>query len=153
MTRCATLCARAEHSKFEIRRKLKQWGADAEMTDIVLSRLEKNGFLDDERFAMAYTNDKLNFDRWGRVKIRYMLHQHDIEDKAIDKAIESIDEDEYMEIMRSLLADKSRMLRGDDAFKRKASLYRYAVARGYEPYIVSKELGKLPFCEVEEEMP
>ena len=72
------LCSRQERCKYEIREKLL--GLEMSMQDIekVMSLLEKEGFIDEVRFAGMYASDKLRFNKWGKTKIRYMLNQKKI---------------------------------------------------------------------------
>ncbi len=132
LSRCAALCSKAEHSEFEVRRKLRQWGTGMNITERVIEQLNHLGFLDEERFAKAFVNDKYKFDGWGRVKIRYMLKQHGISESSIDMAMSVIDEREYRKLMVSLLESKNRTIPHADPNKRKTALIRFAASRGFK---------------------
>lgn len=143
LTRAANLCARAEHCRFEIAAKLRQWGTDVQDAEKILDWLEDGGFINEERFAQSFVHDKYRFDGWGRTKIRYTLRRYGIGDAAVEAAFREIDEDEYVGILRTLLETKSRHSAETDPYKKKASLFRYAMSRGYEPQLISKIVSGL----------
>lgn len=143
LTRAANLCARAEHCRFEIAAKLRQWGTDAQDAERILDWLEDGGFINEERFAQSFVHDKYRFDGWGRTKIRYTFRHYGIGDAAVEAAFREIDEDEYVGILRTLLETKSRHSAETDPYKKKASLFRYAMSRGYEPQLISKIVSGL----------
>lgn len=143
LTRAANLCARAEHCRFEIAAKLRKWGADVQDAERILDWLEDGGFINEERFAQSFVHDKYRFDGWGRTKIRYTLRRYGIGDAAVEAAFREIDEEEYVGILRTLLETKSRHSAETDPYKKKASLFRYAMSRGYEPQLISKIVSGL----------
>ncbi len=143
LTRAANLCARAEHCRFEIAAKLRQWGTDVQDAERILDWLEDGGFINEERFAQSFVHDKYRFDGWGRTKIRYTLRRYGIGDAAVEAAFREIDEEEYVGILRTLLETKSRHSAETDPYKKKASLFRYAMSRGYEPQLISKIVSGL----------
>lgn len=143
LTRAANLCARAEHCRFEIAAKLRQWGTDVQDAERILDWLEDGGFINEERFAQSFVHDKYRFDGWGRTKIRYTLRRYGIGDAAVEAAFREIDEEEYVGILCTLLETKSRHSAGTDPYKKKASLFRYAMSRGYEPQLISKIVSGL----------
>ena len=101
LTRAANLCARAEHCRFEIAAKLRQWGTDVQDAERILDWLEDGGFINEERFAQSFVHDKYRFDGWGRTKIRYTLRRYGIGDAAVEAAFREIDEEEYVGMKRS----------------------------------------------------
>lgn len=143
LTRAANLCARAEHCRFEIAAKLRQWGTDVQDAERILDWLEDGGFINEERFAQSFVHDKYRFDGWGRTKIRYTLRRYGIGDAAVEAAFREIDEEEYVGILRTLLETKSRHSAETDPYKKKASLFRYAMSRGYESQLISKIVSGL----------
>lgn len=152
LAKAASLCSRAEHAEAEMRRKLRQWGAEAGDADRVVEWLVDNGFIDNSRYAHAFVYDKSRFDLWGRVKIRHQLRLNGVDGEMVDEAMAEINEDEYVENLRTLLAVKSRTLTVADPYKRKVSLMRYGASRGYEPSLVLKVMegivdGAEDFCD------
>lgn len=143
LARATNLCARAEHCRFEITSKLRQWGVGEQDAAKILDWLEDGGFINEERFALSFTHDKYRFEGWGRTKIRYTLRRYGIGDVAVQAAFQEIDENEYTAILRTLLETKARHSAETDPYKKKASLFRYAMSRGYESALISKIVSGL----------
>ena len=145
LSRAASLCARAEHCSSEIRTKLIRWNAERGDIDRIIETLEDQGFIDEQRFAAAFVNDKAAFDHWGRRKIRFALHRLGISGSVADEAIrDNINEKDYREGLRQLLEAKCRTLPADaDPYKRKATLFRYAATRGFETDYISSIVSQL----------
>ena len=143
LSKWMTLCSRQEHCSSDILDKLKKWGISDEESSIILKELINQKYLDDLRFSEAYVKDKLRFNGWGRVKIRYMLSMKKIEKTTIEKALESIDEDLYTEILNNQLQKKQKQLKGEtDEWIKNQKLIRYLQAHGFELYEIQKSLKR-----------
>lgn len=127
-SRAARYCAMAEHCESEVREKLYQWGA-AEMSDSIIDYLTEQGFVDEVRYAHAFTMDKLRYQGWGRVKIKAMLSAKRISAATIADAIDSIDENEYSAILLRLLERKRR--EGTKKGASEIQLARFLLQRGF----------------------
>lgn len=133
LNKAMALCARQEYCVGDIREKLKIWGIEEEDRDIVIKELVKQKFVDDLRFTIAYVRDKVRFNQWGRVKIRYMLSAKKIPGQIIDRALDEIDMEVYTEVLKDLLQKKDKTLKSEaDPWIRKQKLIRFAVSRGFE---------------------
>ena len=100
LARAASLCSRGEHAEAEMRRKLRQWGAETGDADRVVEWLVDNGFIDNSRYAHAFVYDKSRFDLWGRVKIRHQLRLNGVTGDVVDEAMAEIDDDEKVANLR-----------------------------------------------------
>ena len=125
-------CWVAEHCRAEVMTKLYQWGVQAASIETVVSRLEKEGFVDNLRYAKAFVRDKYRFNQWGRIKILQALRQKQVSSTDISLAMEEIDEEEYADILDHLLAKKQKTIKVGNAYERNGKLIRFAVGRGYE---------------------
>jgi regulatory protein len=134
-------CAYQERCDAEIRKKLASWFMDAEHVDVLISDLISNNFLNEERFAEAYVSGKFRIKKWGRVKIKRELKSRKISDYSIDKAIKQIDEEEYLETLKSLLEKKN--ISGQNQWEKKAKLKRFLSSKGYESNLIYDLLDKL----------
>ena len=99
-------CARAEHCAADVRRKLTEWYAPAEIVGFIEENLYKNDFLNDERFCRAYVHDKVEYQSWGRVKIEAGLRALQLPSSAIREAMETIEETTYLTNLRQLAASR-----------------------------------------------
>lgn len=138
MERLEILCARSEHCEGELRRKLLLWGLSGADAEHIIESLRERRYVDDERFARAYVREKLRFSRWGRVKIRMGLMAKRVSSATIATAVaEEITEDEYEEILVSMLKMKMRSIEDVDSYEGRTRLFRFGVSRGFEPGLVS----------------
>lgn len=130
-------CMTSEHSVRQVNDKLHEWGVEsATAAERIISGLIKDRYIDEQRFASAVVHDKLMFNRWGRVKIRLYLKNQCIDELTINTAMEQIDEKEYVEILRSVVAGKSKSIKATDKWQHDAKLMRSVVQCGFEPELV-----------------
>ena len=133
LNRAAALCARNEQAASDVRGKLLRWGLTPQQAQEVIDRLIDGGYLDDERYARAFVNDKFKFNGWGRIKIAYQLRAKGISQDCIDEALTLIDDESYEQALLQLLTAKASTLRGKEPQQARAALLRFATGRGYEP--------------------
>lgn len=107
----------------------------------ILKKLEADKFLSDRRYASAFARDKARFAYWGKYKIGFMLSQKKIKKEYIKKALESIDENEYLEILKCIINRKINQA-GEEAYtyEGRTKIYRSVAQKGYEPALISKIL-------------
>lgn len=101
-------CARAEHCAADVRRKLFEWGAPEDLFDKIEESLYANDFLNDARFCHAYVHDKVEYQAWGRLKIRAGLQALQLPDSAIQDAMDAIDKAKYANNLRKLIAQRQK---------------------------------------------
>ena len=141
LRRAAALCSQQEQCSFQIREKLNTWSMSESDTERIIASLEKDKFLDDSRYATFYVRDKFRLNRWGKIKIRVMLRQKGIPDGTINKALEQIDPDEYIQVCTDLIQQKKASLTDTNQFSRKGKLFRYAAGRGFESELIYRILN------------
>ena len=132
-------CSLSEHCKSEVLGKLQQWGAPEETWEAILNHLEKERYVDESRYATFFVRDKYRFNQWGRIKIAQSLRMKHIPSACIDEAMEEIDEQEYLNILTSLLKKKVRSIKASNDYERNGKLGRFAAGHGYE-------LGDILLC-------
>ena len=133
LDRAMRLCSRQEKCSSDILAKLKEWGADETTAQKVLQVLTEKNFVDDLRYAKAYTRQQHTFRKWGRIKIRTVLKQKNILAGFIDEALEELDEQEYRETLKAELLKKRRGIKAKNRYDLLARLQKFAYGRGYEP--------------------
>ncbi|MCQ2243574.1 MAG: RecX family transcriptional regulator [Bacteroidaceae bacterium] len=113
---------------------MRQWQISDEEQAKIMAQLTKYGFIDDERYARAYAEDKMKYNRWGARKVEMMLRRKGIDDDIISDAIaEFADEESTTETLRKLLEEKTRSLKNEtDPYKKKQKLLRFAISRGFD---------------------
>ena len=123
-------CAMAEHCCSEVRIKLQQWGATAEQTDEILAHLQRYRFVDEQRYCNAFVHDKLLYQGWGRMKLRAGLQAKHLPIRAIDFALDNIDESEYFRVLKQVITSKKRTIKSSDPQARE-KLIRFCLQRGF----------------------
>ena len=133
-------CAYQERSQQEVRDKLYEWGLYSNVVERVITELIAGNFLNEERFANAYTRGKFNQKGWGKNKIKQGLKFKRVSDPLIKKALNSINGDDYLLMLHKVIQKKATLLSEKDAYKRKYKLHQYALSRGYENDLISDVL-------------
>lgn len=138
--RVASQCVLREYCRADWYRKLLTAGLTQQQVEKVLDRLEDEKFIDEERYCRSFVHDKLYYDRWGRIKISYSLRQKAIANEHIEAAMSTINEEEYLEILKEIIRQKSRSIKAENDYERRQKLARFAAGRGFEPGLIFKTL-------------
>lgn len=130
--RAAAYCSGAERCIQDVQKKIKAAGLTSGESDRIIARLLQEKFIDENRFARYFVNDKLRFNKWGRIKIAYELQKKNIPSSIRLEALAVIDEKEYEETLLTLLKAKKRSTKGKDERDVYQKLLRFAAGRGFE---------------------
>lgn len=126
-------CAYQERCQQEVRDKLYELGLHGIEVEQGVTVLVSEGFVNEERFAIAYAGGKFRIKKWGKVKIRAGLKSKKISDYCIRKALNSIDESEYRLVLQKTLADgMKKASRFKEPLRTRAAV-RHAISHGFEP--------------------
>lgn len=123
LDKCEAYCAKSEHCAADVRRKLYEWAAPAEISDEIVENMYKNDFLNDARFCHAYVHDKVAYQSWGRIKIQAGLRALDLPESEIRKSLDEIDEKQYKSNLQALFKQR----KSDSEEKR----LRFLLQRGF----------------------
>ena len=141
LNKAAAYCTLCERCVSEVSAKLTAWGVPHSEQQKITARLIEEKFIDELRYCRAFVNDKLRFNRWGRIKITAALREKQLPKEFISEAMESIDEENYIEILKEVIAIKHRELKGKDDYATKQKLMRHAASRGFEPSIIMRTIN------------
>lgn len=130
------LCSRAERCTGEIYQKLQQWGIAYDDAAKIISALTDRRFIDDARFARIYAREKVEFNRWGKLKIRAALAAKCISQDIIAEALDDIDNDEYVAALQTIIAAKRRSTPDADTYDGRMRIFRHAASRGFETELI-----------------
>ncbi|WP_316804418.1 regulatory protein RecX [Pedobacter nototheniae] len=136
LAKAESFCAYQERSQKEVRGKLLDWGMRGDELEEIISELIVANFLNEERFALQYAAGKFNIKNWGRIKIKQGLKLKGVPDKILQKAIYSLDEDDYLQTLENLAHKKAAVLNENDPFKRKFKLINYLQGKGFESELI-----------------
>jgi regulatory protein len=135
-------CAYQERCHQEVAAKLRDLGVYGERADAVISKLIEDGFLNEERFAIAYARGKFRMKQWGKIRIKQELKMRGIPDYCIKKGLEAIDtEGVYLEILKNMLISRLEEYKDDPQRIQRAAAY--ALRKGYEGELVWDLIEKI----------
>jgi regulatory protein len=140
--RLRDICSRSEKSGYEIRKKLKEWGLESK-TEAIIKLLEEENFIDDMRYSHAFAHDKIFINKWGKIKVAYLLKMQHIHSNNINEVLKSIDEDEYEKMISSELEKKKLTFKKTPPDQVRFKLYRFGAQRGYEQGILHRIIDSL----------
>lgn len=132
LVKAEAYCSLSEHCRADVLTKLQQWGAPEESWEGVIAHLEKERYIDEQRYANFFVRDKYRFNQWGRVKIGQALRFKHIPSACISEAMKEIDEVEYQSILSALLKKKARSIKASSDYEKRGKLIRFAAGHGYE---------------------
>jgi len=138
LNKARNYCAVSERCIVDVKQKLRQWKVEEDTALEIVKQLEKEGFVNEERYAAAFAVGKLRNNKWGRNKIIYALHQKQIPDLYIQIGIGEIDEEEYINTLKAVLS--SKRVDEKDEWHRRNKLIRYAVQKGFQADLCRKVL-------------
>lgn len=138
--KAAAYCAGAEHCNAEIRKKMEAWGVAAELQEEIITRLNQEKYIDEQRFCRSFAHDKLRYNQWGRIKIAQALRQKEISTQLIRETLSEIDEEEYVQILKKTLQAKSKSVKAASDYERNGKLIRFAISHGFEMSYITRHL-------------
>ena len=140
LNKAAAYCTLCERCISEVSTKLTAWGVPHGELEEIIARLTNEKFIDEERYCRAFVNDKVKFNRWGRIKIIAALREKHLPQGYIKEAIDNIDEDIYLQALQETIEIKRREFKGKDDFATQQKIIRHAASRGYEPALIMKTI-------------
>lgn len=127
-------------SKKELKDKLiADYSED--ITNRVISMLEKYGYVNDEEYAKAYVKDCLNLKGWGQKRIALELTKRGIDKNIIAKALPE-ENTEQLELIEKLLLKRLKGNTNID-FKEKKKHFDYLARRGFVPSDILEVFDKV----------
>lgn len=136
--RLAALCAQAEHCEYEMQEKMRRWEIADDAQARVMQRLITERYVDDERFARAFANDKVKYNKWGRRKVEQAMWLKHIAEDIRQRVLDSIDDEEYIAILRPLLQQKRRSAKAHNDYELRQKLIKFAIGRGFTMNIIKQ---------------
>lgn len=143
--RAVKLLAAKPRSVAELRARLLQGkGADEAVVDMVITRLQEYGYLDDERFAFSYASYKVKQRPVGRRRLERDLKFKKVESGVANEALELV----YTETPEEQLIDqaiaKRLRIRGRPKNRIEAkSLFDHLLRQGFPFDLVSDKVRAL----------
>lgn len=131
-------CAYQERCRHDVKNKLLQLRATSIHYKEIISVLEENNYLNEERFAKHFTSGKFRIKKWGKNKISAELRKKKIPKHFIEMALDEIKEEEYLQTIRYQIKKKEQEYRARNPEERRKKIYRFLLSKGFEPsYILA----------------
>ncbi len=138
--KAASYCSISEHCILEVEEKLAAWGVSSGDKQKILDRLIAEDFINEKRFCSYFVKDKFRFNKWGKIKISYIMRQKGLSNELISNALATIDDGEYEELLASILKTKLVGLKYEYEYEKQGKLYRFAQSRGFESNVIDRAL-------------
>jgi regulatory protein len=129
-----SFCAYRERCPKEVRARIAELGMRGNDAEQIYQSLEADGYFKESRFATAYAGGKFRMNHWGKIRIKMELRMRDIDPNIIEEALDSIDEETYLETLDLLIAKKKEHYKNDEQPRLKAAAALIRV--GFEPDLV-----------------
>lgn len=138
LNKAAAYCTLCERCVSEVTAKLTAWGVPHCEQEKIITRLIEEKFINEARYCHAFVNDKVRFNRWGRIKIRAALSEKRLPRELINEAMDNIDEEQYTTSLAEVIAAKRKELKGVNDYTTKQKIMRFAASRGFEPAMIMR---------------
>ena len=126
------LCSKTEKSSGDALRLMYRWGVPIAERQGVLDKLVEMCFIDDVRYAEAYTREKSQLAGWGARKIAQNLYQKDVSKDIVAKTLAMLESDDQRAMLEKRLQRKLPTIKAATDYERRGKLLRYALSLGYD---------------------
>lgn len=128
------IIARRLHSSKELKTKLLQKYRNSEYIDEVITYLTENRYLDDEKFATEFIEEKSRLKLWGSRKIAAELKKRGITESSINDRLLNGHLADYQDNLKTAGQKKLRNLlaRKTPPDKIKTKLISYLISKGFD---------------------
>lgn len=141
--KAASYCSKAEKAIFDVRKKLVIWGLDSNEIENIIKYLINEKFIDEERFCRSFIKDKMNINKWGKVKIAFELKKKQIPLPIVNKCFEEIESNDFDTVLEDLLKNKAKKIVASSEYEKRIKLMRFGLGRGYSFEQINKILGQI----------
>ncbi len=137
-------CSSKERAPYQVKEKLIKWGAKTADTDEIIQKLTEENFINEERFARAYCHDKFEFNKWGKIKIRYNIQKFRLPEAIVEAGLSNINEERYYSVLVDEASKKWLSLKQEsDSFVRRQKTANFLIRRGFESAVIYPVIDKL----------
>lgn len=137
------LCSKAEKSSGDALRLMYTWGVPMAERQDVLQKLIELRFIDDARYAEAYTREKSAIAGWGARKIAQYLYQKGIAKEIVERTLATLQGDDQRAMLEKRLQRKLPSVKAANDYELRGKLLRYALGLGYDYDMVTSVIDKV----------
>lgn len=143
LPKIAAYCSKAERAESDVLKKLQGWELDQESIQRIVARLKKENFLNEDRYCRSFIKDKIQFNKWGKVKIIFELKKKRISESTINSCFEEVEGADFEAPLMKILINKAKSVKASDDHERWNKLVRFGMGRGYSFDQIKKCLSKI----------
>lgn len=137
-------CAYQERCHAEVRDKLYSFGLYRKDVDGIIADLIGENYINEERFAINFAGGKFRMKHWGKNKIKQGLKLKQVSDYCIKKALNEIDDAQYVRTFRKMAEQKLATLKSEkNIFVKKSKLQNFLLQKGYEMDLIGKQVKEI----------
>ena len=114
----------------EIRKKLNKFNKEA--INYTITRLKKEGYLDDLLYIKAYINDSINLKMIGPLKIHYELKKLGFKDSDIDNYLDNFNKDIWLDKIKKQINKKINSNHNLSSMMLKQKIIKDLITRGFQ---------------------
>jgi len=119
-----------DRTRRQVELRLAERGIEAGVAEQALEELERMDYVNDERFARNYAEDRRNLDGWGSERIAAKLHEAGVPPGLVAEAAGGRDRDDELAGAVELLGRRLSAAPTDDRERERA--FGLLIRRGYE---------------------
>ena len=136
-------CLYQERCHQEVENKLRSMNMGSQIKESVMLHLLENDFLNEERFAKAFTRGKFRIKKWGKQRIKRELKARNIFEYNITAGLAEISEDEYLKTFEELAFKRFSEIKETNIYKKRKKIADYLLYRGWESDLVYNKVLEL----------
>lgn len=133
--RAKRFCTYQERTHQQLRDKLYSWGLHKQEVEKIIARMIEEGYLNEERFAIAFAGGKFRINHWGKQKIEAALRQKKISEYCIRKALLVIDDRDELLSAQQIARKYFSKLKDKDMRNRIHKTAAHLISKGYSSSI------------------
>ena len=137
------LCSKAEKSSGDALRLMYTWGVPMAERQGVLQKLIELQFIDDARYAEAYTREKSAIAGWGARKIAQHLYQKGVAKEIVERTLATLQGDDQRAMLEKRLQRKLPSVKATNDYELRGKLLRYALGLGYDYDMVTSVIDNV----------
>lgn len=127
----------------EIKDYLNKKNFNTKLIDEVLDRLNKEGYLNEEKYIDAFVNDKVNLTNWGPYKIKKSLLDLELDETLINNKLNTINENIWNGKIEKIINKKLNSLKNKSNYMVKNKLKIDLYNLGYDNNLIEENLNNL----------
>jgi regulatory protein len=135
-------CAYQERCHWEVEQKLKDLQMIPEAQEVIISKLIKENYLNESRFAQSFARGKFNIKKWGKQRIVNELKARKISEYNIKLALKEISDEAYQSVFYSLFEKRKKAVSNYSIPIQKKKILAYMVYRGWESHLIYTALNE-----------